>query len=157
MIPKERVRLLSDRPGAKGDDVLYWMQASQREACNHALEFAVERANGLGRMHNTMRMYWGKKILERHRDPAEVYRLALHLNNKYELDGRDPNGCAGVAWCFGKHDRPRPSQPGFGTVRSMKSSGLEHKYDMAASIDRVKRACAAAAPAARISSPGGQK
>jgi len=59
-----------------------------------------------GKMHGYMRMYWGKKILEWSRTHEEGFKNALSLNNKYELDGRDPNGFAGVAWCFGKHDRP---------------------------------------------------
>jgi len=59
-----------------------------------------------GKMHGYMRMYWGKKILEWSKDPEEAFKIALYLNDKYELDGRDPNGFTGVAWCFGKHDRP---------------------------------------------------
>jgi deoxyribodipyrimidine photo-lyase len=58
-----------------------------------------------GKMHGYMRMYWGKKILEWSKNPKQGFRIALYLNNKYELDGRDPNAFAGVAWCFGKHDR----------------------------------------------------
>jgi deoxyribodipyrimidine photo-lyase len=112
----------------------YWNAAQKEMAC-------------LGRMHNTLRMYWGKKLLEWHRRPEEAFRLALRLNNAFELDGRDPNGFAGVAWCFGKHDRPWPEQPAFGKVRSMKASGLERKYDMARYLRRVDQACAAATPA----------
>jgi len=82
-----------------------------------------------GKMHGYMRMYWGKKILEWTRKPEEAYRIALYLNNKYELDGRDPNGFAGVAWCFGKHDRPWPERPIFGTVRYMNDRGLKRKFD----------------------------
>jgi deoxyribodipyrimidine photo-lyase len=55
-----------------------------------------------GKMHGYMRMYWGKKILEWSRSPQEAFRAALRLNNKYELDGRDPNAFAGVPWCFGR-------------------------------------------------------
>ncbi len=82
-----------------------------------------------GKMHGYMRMYWGKKILEWTKKPEEAYRIALTLNNKYELDGRDPNGFAGVAWCFGKHDRPWPERPIFGTVRYMNDRGLKRKFD----------------------------
>ncbi|MCW4022050.1 MAG: deoxyribodipyrimidine photo-lyase, partial [Candidatus Bathyarchaeota archaeon] len=59
-----------------------------------------------GKMHGYMRMYWGKKIIEWTKNPQTAYKYMLYLNNKYELDGRDPNGFTGVAWCFGKHDRP---------------------------------------------------
>jgi len=83
-----------------------------------------------GKMHGYMRMYWGKKILEWSADPEEAYKRALYLNNKYELDGRDPNGFAGVAWCFGKHDRPWGSRPIFGNVRYMSANGLRRKFDV---------------------------
>ena len=82
-----------------------------------------------GKMHGYMRMYWGKKILEWSRTPEEAFRIALHLNNKYELDGRDPNGFTGVAWCFGKHDRPWGERSVFGNVRYMNDKGLKRKFD----------------------------
>jgi deoxyribodipyrimidine photo-lyase len=99
----------------------YW-NAAQQEMVN------------TGIMHNYMRMYWGKKILEWIPDPINAYEFALYMNNKYQLDGRDPNSYAGVAWCFGKHDRPWSTRPIFGTVRSMTSAGLERKFDMPAYI-----------------------
>jgi len=83
-----------------------------------------------GKMHGYMRMYWGKKILEWSRDPEEAYGTALYLNNKYSMDGRDPNGFAGVAWCFGKHDRAWPERAVFGKVRYMNDRGLERKFNM---------------------------
>ena len=83
-----------------------------------------------GKMHGYMRMYWGKKILEWSKNPSQAYQTALYLNNKYELDGRDPNGFTGVAWCFGKHDRPwGPERPIFGLVRFMAESGIKKKID----------------------------
>ncbi|MBN1844428.1 MAG: deoxyribodipyrimidine photo-lyase [Sedimentisphaerales bacterium] len=82
-----------------------------------------------GRMHGYMRMYWGKKILEWTRSPGQAYRIAVYLNDKYELDGRDPNGYAGIAWCFGKHDRPWAGRPIFGNVRYMNAAGLKRKFD----------------------------
>jgi deoxyribodipyrimidine photo-lyase len=82
-----------------------------------------------GKMHGYMRMYWGKKIIEWSKTPEEAFRVALHLNNKYELDGRDPNGFTGVAWCFGKHDRPWGERPTFGNVRYMNDKGLKRKFD----------------------------
>jgi deoxyribodipyrimidine photo-lyase len=90
-----------------------------------------------GKMHGYMRMYWGKKILEWSPTPERAYKTAIDLNNKYELDGRDPNSYAGVAWCFGKHDRPWPGRKIFGTVRYMVASGLERKFDMEAYLARV--------------------
>ncbi len=82
-----------------------------------------------GKMHGYMRMYWGKKILEWADSPREGFRRALYLNNKYELDGRDPNSYAGVAWCFGKHDRGWPERPVFGKVRYMNANGLRRKFN----------------------------
>jgi len=90
-----------------------------------------------GKMHNYMRMYWGKKILEWSKTPEEGYRTALYLNNKYELDGRDPNGFAGVAWCFGKHDRAWKERPVFGKVRYMNAAGLRRKFDIETYVRRV--------------------
>jgi deoxyribodipyrimidine photo-lyase len=92
-----------------------------------------------GFMHNYMRMYWGKKILEWHRDAKEAYQTALYLNNRYFLDGRDPNSYAGVGWIFGLHDRAWPNQPGFGKVRSMKSSGLKRKCNIEGYVERVEK------------------
>jgi len=82
-----------------------------------------------GKMHGYMRMYWGKKIIEWTKPPEEAFQIALCLNNKYELDGRDPNGFTGVAWCFGKHDRPWGERPIFGNVRYMNDKGLIRKFD----------------------------
>jgi len=81
-----------------------------------------------GKMHGYMRMYWGKKIIEWTTDPQQAFRMALYLNNKYELDGRDANGYTGVAWCFGKHDRPWPERQIFGKVRYMNADGLKRKF-----------------------------
>ncbi|MFW5812015.1 MAG: deoxyribodipyrimidine photolyase, partial [Alkalispirochaetaceae bacterium] len=81
-----------------------------------------------GKMHGYMRMYWGKKILEWSESPRDAFANALYLNNKYELDGRDPNGFTGVAWCFGKHDRGWPERQVFGKVRYMNANGLRRKF-----------------------------
>jgi len=90
-----------------------------------------------GKMNGYMRMYWGKKIIEWTKTPSEAYEYALYLNNKYELDGRDPNGYTGVAWCFGKHDRPWQKRSVFGNIRYMNDRGLERKFDMKKYLDRV--------------------
>ncbi|MFC1948118.1 deoxyribodipyrimidine photo-lyase [Chloroflexota bacterium] len=83
-----------------------------------------------GKMHGYMRMYWGKKILEWAASPEEAFSIAVKLNNKYELDGRDPNSFTGVAWCMGKHDRPWSRRPVFGSVRYMSAGGLKRKFDI---------------------------
>ncbi len=94
-----------------------------------------------GKMHGYMRMYWGKKIIEWSGSPEEAFETALYLNDKYELDGRDPNGYAGVAWCFGKHDRPWAERAVFGTVRYMNDKGLKRKFDADAYVRRIDRLC----------------
>ena len=91
-----------------------------------------------GKMHNYMRMYWGKKILEWNPSPEEAFRTALYLNNKYELDGRDPNGFTGVAWCFGKHDRPWAERKIFGNVRYLNDAGLRRKFKIDAYVRKVE-------------------
>jgi deoxyribodipyrimidine photo-lyase len=98
---------------------------------------AMTEMRDTGYMHNHMRMYWGKKILEWSVTPEEGYATALSLNNRYFLCGRDANSFANVAWCFGLHDRPWPERPIFGKVRSMTASGLERKIDVKAYLNRV--------------------
>jgi deoxyribodipyrimidine photo-lyase len=90
-----------------------------------------------GKMHGYMRMYWGKKILEWTKDPRTGFKIALYLNNKYELDGRDPNGFAGVAWCFGKHDRAWAERPIFGKIRYMNAAGLKRKFNPDAYVKKI--------------------
>ena len=92
-----------------------------------------------GFMHNYMRMYWGKKIIEWTAGPREAFDLMLYLNNRYELDGRDANSYAGVAWCFGKHDRPWGERAIFGSVRYMNAKGLERKCDIKAYVQKVAK------------------
>ena len=91
-----------------------------------------------GKMHGYMRMYWGKKILEWSTAPQEAFERCIYLNNKYELDGRDPNGYTGIAWCFGKHDRAWKERPIFGKVRFMNDNGLKRKFDMEKYIQKVQ-------------------
>ncbi len=90
-----------------------------------------------GKMHGYMRMYWGKKILEWSKNPRTGFKTALYLNNKYELDGRDPNAFAGVAWCFGKHDRAWSERDVFGKVRYMNAAGLKRKFDADGYVKRI--------------------
>ena len=90
-----------------------------------------------GFMHNYMRMYWGKKILEWLPSPQKAYETALSLNNKYFLDGRDPNSFAGVGWIFGLHDRAWFEREIFGKVRYMAASGLERKCDIQAYVEKI--------------------
>ncbi len=88
-----------------------------------------------GWMHNYMRMYWAKKILEWAPDPATAFDWAVILNDRYQLDGRDPNGYAGIAWAIvGRLDRPWFNRPVFGLIRPMTGASISKKFDAAAYI-----------------------
>ena len=85
-----------------------------------------------GRIHNYMRMLWGKKILEWTRTPRDALRVMIELNNKYALDGRDPNSYSGIFWCLGRYDRPwGPERAIFGKVRYMSSENTARKVRVA--------------------------
>jgi len=92
-----------------------------------------------GYMHNYMRMYWGKKILEWSNTPEHAYRTTLYLNNKYFLDGRDPNSFANVAWVFGQHDRGWTEREVYGKVRYMSAGGLERKAKPDQYVEKVEK------------------
>jgi len=97
--------------------------AAQRQMVNH------------GWMHNYLRMYWAKMILQWAPDPARAYEWAVTMNDRYELDGRDPNGYQGIAWAIvGKHDRPWFNRPIFGLVRPMSGASTAKKFDAKAYI-----------------------
>ena len=84
-----------------------------------------------GKMHGYMRMYWAKKILEWTESPEEALKIAMFLNDKYELDGRDPNGYVGCAWSIGGvHDRAWFERPVFGKIRYMSYNGCRSKFDV---------------------------
>jgi len=115
---------------------------SRRQLENAATHDAYWNASMLemkhtGFMHNYMRMYWGKKILEWSETPQKAFHTTLALNNKYFLDGRDPNSYTGVAWIYGVHDRAWTERPIFGKTRYMAASGLERKCDIAAYVKKV--------------------
>lgn len=92
-----------------------------------------------GYMHNYMRMYWGKKILEWSSTPKYAYQTTLYLNNRYFLDGRDPVSFANVGWIFGLHDRSWQERAIYGKIRCMMASGLERKADPGAYVKKVQR------------------
>ncbi|MBS3999157.1 MAG: deoxyribodipyrimidine photo-lyase [Desulfobulbaceae bacterium] len=92
-----------------------------------------------GKMHGYMRMYWAKKILEWTRSPEEALDYAIILNDKYSLDGRDPNGYTGIAWSIGGvHDRAWSERPVFGKIRFMNDSGLKRKFDIEKYVENIK-------------------
>jgi deoxyribodipyrimidine photo-lyase len=124
-------------------DYLYSPQQLESAATHDPYWNAAQREMvETGTMHGYMRMYWGKKIIEWTPKPEGAFGIAIALNNTYQLDGRDPNSFAGVAWCFGKHDRPWKEREVFGQVRWMSAAGLERKFDMNAYVEYVERASA---------------
>ncbi len=104
---------------------VYW-NAAQKELVNS------------GKMHGYMRMYWAKKILEWTETPEQAMGIAIYLNDKYSLDGRDPNGYTGIAWSIGGiHDRAWGERNVFGKIRYMNDKGLKRKFDMDAYLRKV--------------------
>ena len=90
-----------------------------------------------GKMHGYLRMYWAKKILEWTRSPEEALQIAIYLNDRYELDGRDPNGYTGIAWSLGGvHDRAWGERKVFGKIRYMSYNGCKSKFDVTAYIKK---------------------
>ena len=84
-----------------------------------------------GRMHNYLRMLWGKKILEWSRGPRDALAMLIELNNRWAVDGRNPNSYSGIFWCLGRYDRPwAPQRPIFGSIRYMSSESTKRKLHM---------------------------
>ena len=92
-----------------------------------------------GRMHGYMRMYWAKKMLEWTASPADAIEAAVYLNDKYELDGREPGGYTGILWAIGGlHDRPWFERDIYGQIRYMNYNGAKKKFDVTAYIERIR-------------------
>ncbi len=114
---REHVYSLEEFEAAKTHDRLW--NAAQRQL--------VEE----GSIHNYLRMLWGKKILQWTRTPQEAAQTMIHINNKYGLDGRDPNSYSGIFWVLGRYDRPwAPVRPVFGTIRYMSSENTARKISV---------------------------
>jgi deoxyribodipyrimidine photo-lyase len=108
---------LEDLENARSPDPIW--NAAQRELLQ------------TGVIHNYMRMIWGKGIIRWSANPAEAFARMEWLNNRYALDGRDPNSYTGIYWCLGKFDRPwPPARPPFGLVRSMTTASARKKLSM---------------------------
>ena len=114
-------------------------QLERGETCDDLWNAAQTQMVRFGWMHNYMRMYWAKKILEWTPDVATAMRHAIHLNDKYFLDGRDPNGYAGIAWSMvGKFDRPWFDRPIFGKIRYMSGGSTGKKFNSKRYIDQMR-------------------
>jgi deoxyribodipyrimidine photo-lyase len=94
--------------------------------------------NETGEVHNYVRMLWGKLVIQWTKNYEEAFAILEHLNNKYCLDGRNPNSYAGILWCFGKHDRPWMEREIFGKLRYMTSNSTGKKFDSKKYIEWTK-------------------
>ncbi len=134
-----------------------WVQKTMREHIDDERQFAYsleQLENGethdelwnaaqremtaTGEMHNYVRMLWGKNVIAWSSSYEIAFETLVHLNNKYCLDGRDPNSYAGILWCFGKHDRPWMERPVFGMMRYMTSGSTGKKFDSRKYIEWTK-------------------
>jgi deoxyribodipyrimidine photo-lyase len=91
-----------------------------------------------GKIHGYYRMYWGKKIIEWSKSHQDALDTMLYLHDRHALDGRDPNTCTNILWCFGLHDRPWKERPIFGTVRYLSLEGMKRKTDVPAYIREIR-------------------
>jgi deoxyribodipyrimidine photo-lyase len=140
VLPEWARRTLDAHAGDRREH-LYTPDEFEAAATHDELWNAAQRELvATGRIHNYLRMLWGKKVVEWSATPEEAYRTLEHLNNRYAIDGRDPNSYTGVLWCFGLFDRPWPPERAvFGTVRYMSSANTAKKFDLAGYYEYVGR------------------
>lgn len=136
--PEWAQRTLREHAGDKRDPMYTLEQLERAETHDELWNAAQTQMLKTGWLHNHLRMYWAKKILEWAPNPALAWEWAVILNDKYELDGRDPNGYSGIAWAIGGvHDRPWFDRPIFGTVRYMSGASTGKKFDSKRYIEQV--------------------
>ena len=134
-IPAWAQRSLEQHAGDPRDWIYTVQQLEVAQTHDELWNAAQREMMRTGRMHGYMRMYWAKKILEWSDSAAGAIAAAVYLNDKYLLDGRDPNGYAGILWAIGGlHDRPWFDRPIYGQVRYMSYGGAKGKFDVAAYV-----------------------
>jgi deoxyribodipyrimidine photo-lyase len=135
--PEWAKKTLTDHISDKRD-YLYTPEQFERALTHDDLWNAAQREMVMqGKMHGYLSMYWAKKILEWTESPERAMEVAVYLNDRYELDGRDPNGYAGIAWSIGGvHDRAWSERPVFGKIRYMSYNGCRSKFDVSSYIKR---------------------
>jgi len=120
-------------------DPVYIREQFERALTHDPLWNAAQKELRItGKIHGYYRMYWGKKIIEWSASPAEALATAIYLNDRYALDGRDPNSYTNILWCFGLHDRPWVERPIFGQVRYMSYEGMRRKTDVDAYLRGIE-------------------
>ena len=137
-VPQWAQKSLDAHRGDKRPFLYSAEQLEQGETHDRHWNAAMMEMRETGYMHNHMRMYWGKKIVEWSASPEEAWETTLRLNNMYFIDGRDANSFTNGAWLFGLHDRPWPTRPVYGQVRSMGAPSLK-KFDADGYIRDVER------------------
>jgi deoxyribodipyrimidine photo-lyase len=138
----DRSRETLEKHGRDGREYIYTREELERSLTHDDLWNAAQSEMVIrGKMHGYMRMYWAKKILEWTESPAIAQQTAVYLNDRYELDGRDPNGYVGIAWSIGGvHDRAWKERQIFGKVRYMSYDGASRKFDIRHYIRKVQSA-----------------
>jgi deoxyribodipyrimidine photo-lyase len=127
-LPLFAQKTLADHAGDRRPHVYRLEQFESGETHDPLWNAAQMQLVREGRLHNYVRMLWGKKILEWSKGPQEALRIMIELNNKYALDGRDPNSYSGIFWTLGRYDRPwGPERPIFGKIRYMSSENTARK------------------------------
>ncbi len=131
-------RSLREHASDKREIVYNLQQLDEGETHDSLWNAAQLEMKHTGKMHGFMRMYWAKKILEWTATPQDALDAAIYLNDRYSIDGRDPNGYVGIAWSIGGvHDQGWKERPVFGKVRFMNFTGCKRKFDVAKYIAKI--------------------
>lgn len=138
--PEWAKKTLNEHRNDKREFIYTLEQFEKAETHDELWNAAQNEMVTTGKMHGYMRMYWAKKILEWTETPEEALEYSIYLNDKYELDGRDPNGYVGCAWSIGGvHDRAWTERPVFGKIRYMNYNGAKRKFDVKKYIERSRK------------------
>jgi deoxyribodipyrimidine photo-lyase len=140
VLPEWAWATLSNHANDRREYLYSWEQFEHADTHDELWNAAQLELVKTGRIHNYLRMLWAKKVLEWSESPEEAYRVLEYLNNKYAVDGRDPNSYTGILWCFGLFDRPWPPERDvFGNIRYMSSANTAKKFKLANYYQYVRR------------------
>ncbi|XP_074317772.1 deoxyribodipyrimidine photo-lyase [Silene latifolia] len=133
-------KTLMDHATDKREHLYTREQLEKAQTADHLWNASQMEMVTFGKMHGFMRMYWAKKILEWTSGPEKALEIAIYLNDKYEIDGRDPSGYVGCMWSIcGVHDQGWKERPVFGKIRYMNYAGCKRKFDVDGYITYVKK------------------
>ncbi|HHS48565.1 MAG TPA: deoxyribodipyrimidine photolyase [Desulfurella acetivorans] len=140
LLPSWAVKTLGDHKGDKREYIYSLDEFEEAKTHDEIWNAAQRELKNRGKIHNYMRMYWGKKIIEWSKTIDDAYKNMVYLNNKYAIDGRDPNSYVGILWCFGLHDRAFKEREIFGKVRWMSQKSLTKKFDLSEYVKKYGKA-----------------